>query len=186
MTLAAFIATYGYIAILVGVFVEGEAVVMTAGFLAHRNLLDLHWVMGAALIGSVVTYNFFFLLGRFQGTRFLERHPDWQRRVARIQRLLTRHHTWVTLGYRALFGFRAITPFALGMTDIRYRRFVALDIVPAVLWAVTFSWLGYALGEGLQAGLDDMQHLQGWAAGAVATALLVSAAFTYMFRRLRA
>lgn len=185
MTVDSFIAHYGYLAILLGVFIEGELVVMTAGFFAHRQILQLEWVIAAALVGSVLTYQFFFLLGRLQGTRFLQRKPHWQARVAKIQHLLERHHTWVTFGYRALFGLRAMTPFALGMTRISQRRFLALDFIPALAWAVVFPCLGYVLGRELEPVLNHIQQYEGWAALAAATVLSVAVVITVAAHRAR-
>lgn len=183
MTIQSIISTYGYLAILLGVFLEGELVVMTAGFLAHREILELHWVIGAALAGSLVTYQIFFLLGRTQGMRFVARRPRLQARLARVQGLLEQHHTWVTMGYRALFGFRAMTPFALGMTEVSQRRFLALDLLPAVVWAVTFSCLGYMLGEGFAAVLADIHKYQLWAVAGVAGMATAALAIVLLVRR---
>ena len=41
MTLTALIASYGYYALFVGTFLEGETVLIAAGFAAHRGILDL-------------------------------------------------------------------------------------------------------------------------------------------------
>lgn len=183
MTIESIISTYGYLAILIGVFLEGELVVMTAGFLAHRDILDLHWVIGAALAGSLCTYQVYFLLGRTQGMRFVARRPRLQARLERIQGLLERHDTWVTMGYRALFGFRAMTPFALGMTEVSQRRFFALDLLPAVVWAVTFSYLGYMLGEGFAVVLADVHKYQLWMTAGVAGMATAALAVVLLLRR---
>jgi membrane protein DedA with SNARE-associated domain len=185
VTVDSFIATYGYLAVLIGVFVEGELVVMTAGFFAHRAVLQLDWVIVAALLGSVLTYQFFFLLGRLQGARFLQRRPHWQARVAKVQGLLERHHVGVTFGYRALIGFRAVTPFALGMTRISHRRFFALDMIPATAWALTFPCLGYLLGRELEPVLGQIHKYEGWAALTVAAMVTAAVGITLAVRRAR-
>lgn len=185
MTLDTFLSTYGYAAVLLGVFVEGELVVMTAGFLAYRHILQLDWVIASALLGSVLTYQFYFLLGRTQGTRFLQRRPHWQARIASTQTLLERHATTVTLGYRALIGFRTVTPFALGMTDISHRRFLILDSIPAIAWAVTFPWLGYALGRQIEPVLARLGIVQIWLALGVGAGVALAVIGTVLIRRAR-
>ncbi|MDZ7805302.1 DedA family protein [Thiohalophilus sp.] len=167
MTLESAIATYGYLAIMVGIFVEGEAIVLTAGFLAHQGLLKLPWVMTASVFGSILTYQFFFLLGRLKGRQVLNNRPGWQSRVQRIRKLLERHDTLIILGYRGLFGLRAITPFALGMTNISYLRFTLLDLIPATIWGIAVSWAGYVLGKGAEKLLDNVEDYQLWLAGAM-------------------
>ncbi|MFP4609674.1 MAG: DedA family protein [Thiohalophilus sp.] len=175
MTLESAIATYGYLAIALGIFIEGEAIVLTAGFLAHRGLLELHWVMLASIIGSILTYQFFFLLGRLKGRAVLENRPGWQPRVARIRDLLERHNMLIIFGYRGLFGLRAITPFALGMTGISHLRFTLLDLIPATVWGLGVSWAGYALGKGAEKLLDNLEEYQFWLVGAALLAGLLIA-----------
>lgn len=173
MTLESAIATYGYLAIMIGIFVEGEAIVLTAGFLAHHDLLKLHWVMTASVFGSILTYQFFFLLGRLKGRQVLNNRPGWQSRVNRIRTLLERHNTLIILGYRGLFGLRAITPFALGMTSISYLRFTLLDLIPATIWGIGVSWAGYALGKGAEKLLHNLEDYRLWLAGAMVIAGMI-------------
>jgi membrane protein DedA with SNARE-associated domain len=53
VTLESIIETYGYWALLVGTFFEGETVLVLGGFAAHRGYLTLPWVILAAFIGSL-------------------------------------------------------------------------------------------------------------------------------------
>lgn len=178
MTLESAIATYGYLAIMLGVFVEGEAIVLTAGFLAHQGLLEFYWVMTASVVGSILAYQFFFLLGRLKGRAVLRKRPGWQRRMAHVQDLLERHDTLIILGYRGLFGLRALTPFALGMTGISHLRFTLLDLIPAVAWGIGVSWAGFALGKGAEKLFDNLDDYQLWLAGvAVLIGLLIVGLF---------
>ncbi|MDZ7803235.1 hypothetical protein [Thiohalophilus sp.] len=59
MTLESAIATYGYQAVMFG-FIEGEAIVFYAGFLAHQGSLNLYWVMAASIVFNSFTDQFFF------------------------------------------------------------------------------------------------------------------------------
>lgn len=182
MTIESAIATYGYLAIMLGVFVEGEAIVLTAGFLAQQGLLELHWVMTASVVGSILTYQFFFLLGRLKGRAVLDNRPGWQPRVTRIRGMLERHDLPIILGYRVLFGLRAVTPFALGMTGISHLRFTLLDLIPAVVWGLGVSWIGFALGKGAEKLLGNLEDYQLWLAGA---AVLIGLLVVGLYARLR-
>lgn len=184
MTIEQYVATYGYLAIFIGVFLEGEAVVMTGGFLAHSGLLELHWVIVSAFFGSIITYHGFFLLGRTRGHSILLRRPRWRRRVARLRDLLHRHHMWVIFGYRLLFGFRSVTPFALGMTGLSYQRFLVFDLAPAAAWSVGFSLLGYTLGKALDTVLAHLEQYRLWiASGFIVLGAVIVALLLYRVRR---
>jgi len=183
LTLEHYISTYGYLAVFLGVFVEGEAIVLTAGFLAYQGILQLHWVILSALVGSICVYQGFFYLGRSHGNRFLDSRPHWKPRIAKIQVLLQRHYLWIIFGYRLFFGFRSITPFALGMTAISQKRFLAIDLLPATVWSVTFSVLGYLFGHVLEAMISNLEKYQYWIALGFFAGILLLVALYFLYQR---
>ncbi len=65
MTLESFIQTYGYLALLVGTFLEGETILVLAGFAAHLGYLNLPWVILVAFVGTLSGDQLFFYLGRW-------------------------------------------------------------------------------------------------------------------------
>ncbi|MBW2474086.1 MAG: hypothetical protein JRE56_05770 [Deltaproteobacteria bacterium] len=48
-----YIEHFGYLAILIGTFLEGETILILGGFAAHRGYLDLSLVIISAFIGTV-------------------------------------------------------------------------------------------------------------------------------------
>lgn len=52
---------------------------------------------------------------------------------------------------RFLWGLRIALPLALGMSRVRTARFLALNLVSALLWAPVVATLGYAFGAALAA-----------------------------------
>jgi membrane protein DedA with SNARE-associated domain len=73
----------GYIALFVGTFLEGETILIVAGFLAHRGHLELHWLMIAAFLGTFAGNQTFFHFERSKGMQFLERREPWKRKAKR-------------------------------------------------------------------------------------------------------
>ena len=71
MSLESLIDTYGYLAILVGTFFEGETVLVLGGFAAHRGYLDLPGVILAAFVGTLLGDQLFFVLGRWHSEKIL-------------------------------------------------------------------------------------------------------------------
>lgn len=63
MTLASLIQTYGYAAVFMGALLEGEIILVMAGFAAERRYLTLPWVMGAAVIGGFLGDQFYYHCG---------------------------------------------------------------------------------------------------------------------------
>ncbi len=154
MTIAAILARYGLIAIFIGAGVEGETVVVTGGVLAHQGLVPLAGAMAAAVLGSFTADQLLFLTGR----RF-RTHPRvqaWMRRpaFARALAAFERHPAGFILAFRFIYGFRTISPVAIGTTSVAARTFVILNAIAAVIWGITFSALGYVFGQGITSLLD--------------------------------
>jgi membrane protein DedA with SNARE-associated domain len=155
-----FIASYGYIAIVVGTFLEGETILVIGGFLAHRGYLQLPGVIAAAFAGTLAGDQVFFLLGRTGGMAALSKHPAWQRSATRVRGLLQAHETVVILGFRFLYGLRTVTPFLLGASGVSPMRFVPLNAVGGALWAVCIGLLGYLLGHTLEVLLVEVRRYE--------------------------
>ena len=49
---SALLQHYGYFAILVGTFFEGESVLLLAAYTVHQHLLNFWWVIAAAMLGG--------------------------------------------------------------------------------------------------------------------------------------
>ena len=111
MTLEGLVENYGYAAVVLGTFVEGEGTLLLGVFAARQDLLSLPGVLIAAFCGALAGDTGFFLLGRLHRTKMISRLPKWHERVSRVLNMLRRHETLVILAYRFLYGFRAVTPY---------------------------------------------------------------------------
>lgn len=177
--LESLIARYGYLAVFVGTLLEGETVVVLGGFAAHRGLLELPGVMVAAFTGALVSDQTLFFLARRYGDRLLAHRPTWEPALARIRALLDRHSTAVIVGFRFLYGFRNVTPVALGMSRVPAMRFVVLNAIGAALWAVAVSLIGWVVG---QAATQLIGHLERYE-WAVMAAIAAAGAALWIARR---
>ena len=160
MNLPQLIETYGYWAVLGGTLLEGESVLLLAGFAAHRGYLDLPIVVGVAIAGSFVGDQVFFFLGRYQGAKLLVRYPRYSAQVALAQAKLARYHTPLILAVRFLYGLRIVLPFTIGMSSISTTRFQVLNFGGAVLWSVLVAGGGYLFGHLVERALGDLRHYE--------------------------
>jgi len=138
---------FGYVALFVGTFLEGETILLIAAFLAHRGYFNIYWVTVVAALGTMFGDQLFYFIGRKHGMTFLDRRPRWKEKFQRAQQLIRHHELLIIFTFRFLYGLRNITPFALGISGTKPRLFVPLNIVAAIVWAVIFAGLGYLLGE---------------------------------------
>jgi membrane protein DedA with SNARE-associated domain len=146
--LTEFIQQYGYVAVLLGTFVEGESIALLGGFLAHGDYLDLTLVMLVSFVGSFSGDQTAYWLGRRYGSRWKPKSPVMQRRIADADRLLHRYQISVLLGFRFVYGIRNATPFVAGsISTIPIWRFVSLNAAGAAIWSTVVPGVGYFFGQ---------------------------------------
>jgi membrane protein DedA with SNARE-associated domain len=162
MTLEHLISHYGYVALVIGTFVEGESFLIVAGFAVHLGYLKLQWVILAAFAGSVAADQLYFFLGRVKGEAFLKRRPRWATKVERVWKLLDRYRTLFAIGFRFVCGFRTVTPFAIGLSNIRASRFFVLNMIGALAWSVIVALVGYFFGAAAEAAAVNVRKYEHW------------------------
>jgi membrane protein DedA with SNARE-associated domain len=169
----AVIVRYGLVAIFLGAGVEGEPFALAGGVLAHHHWLPLWAAMVAAIAGSCCIDQIWFHL-----SRNFRRSPLVQKVIARAAfrrslDLIERQPARFVLLFRFAYGLRAVTAVAVGASRMPVARFVALNVVAAVLWGMGFTGLGYMVGP----VIDRIQTHYGFAvtAGSIAVSALALA-----------
>jgi membrane protein DedA with SNARE-associated domain len=180
MNLPELIETYGYWVVLAGTLLEGESVLLLAGFAASQGLLDLPAVIAIATLGGFAGDQVFFFAGRRYGDRLLERFPKYAVPAARAKALLAKYNLPIILGVRFMYGLRAVLPFAIGTTAISTLRFQLLNLAGAVIWAASGAALGYLFGNAAEYVLGDLKHYEHYLLAAI---LLAGLAYWWFSRR---
>ncbi|MEI9412862.1 DedA family protein [Mesorhizobium salmacidum] len=155
-----FIEQYGLLAVFLGCVAEGESAAVLGGFFAHQHVFVLWHAFVAAALGAFAGDTFFFTLGRsFADNRHvvrLRRRPGFRR----AYRLLNTHPNIFVLSNRYVYGMRLVGGVAAGLSTIAAPRFVILNAISSVIWAVLFSTIGYVFGLGAEelVGQALMRH----------------------------
>jgi membrane protein DedA with SNARE-associated domain len=155
--LESLIAAYGYYALFVGTCLEGETIMVLAGIAAREKVLELPWVIVLGFLGSLTGDQTIFFIGRVWGHRILARLPWLQPRLEKVNRVLERHGTWYIISFRFFYGLRNPTPFVIGLSSVPTGKFIALNVLGAILWATTLGVLGYLFGALAENVLMDLK-----------------------------
>lgn len=152
-TLGLFLIVFAESGLLVGFFLPGDSLLFTAGLLSSQEKLPALPVLlvgcfVAAVAGDQVGYQF----GQRVGPA-LFRRPDSrlfrQSHVERARRYFDAHGAKTIVLARFVPIVRTFAPILAGVGGMRYRTFVAFNVVGALLWAVGVTTVGYALGESI-------------------------------------
>lgn len=159
MELNQLIAQHGawfYVIAFIWTFLEGETIVVFAGFAAAQGLLNPILLVTATGLGSFAGDQTWFWIGRNFGEPLLDRFPRWRNGVDAALRWLERYDAGFILAYRFIYGVRNFSSFAMGLSAVRSYRFLSLNFTAAALWAASFVAIGYFLGHAFRAVLGDV------------------------------
>lgn len=172
---------YGYLIILGWTFLEGETVVIVAGFLAAQGMFNPWLIALFAFLGSFASDQVMFSLGKYKGPAILKRFPRLDKNSEKARRLLVKYETPLILGFRFVYGIRNVTPILLGISGVSHLKFILLNMIGATVWALTFSFGGYFFGELFDKYAGNIKHAETWIIGGAVLGALV----TYLIHRKR-
>jgi membrane protein DedA with SNARE-associated domain len=158
---------YGYWAVAIGSFLEGETVLALAGFAAFRGYLDFYLVCVVAGLCGFAGDQVYFFLGRYRGAKMLARFPNFHERAQKFDALLERYHAPLIVALRFMYGFRILGPVMLGMGRVPSWKFMLYNFIGAAIWAPLVAGVGYLFGNVLHSVLHDLKKVEIYAFGAV-------------------
>ena len=165
--------THAYWVLALGCLVEGETLLVLAGFAAHRGLLDPIAVVSIAAVAGFAGDQAYFWLGRRHGARIGARWPLIAEQSARVNELIARWHESLIIGVRFAYGLRIAGPVLIGMSPVSAWRFALFNALGAVLWALAIAALGWLFGAAAEAWLGEIRHLEGRLMIGLAVALAI-------------
>ena len=151
-----YLELHGYWVLFIGTFLEGEAVLVMAGFLAFEGYLNIGGVILTAFAGSFLGDQFYFYLGYFKGRGLLRRFHAIARKFREALRLIEKYGAFVAFISRYTYGFRIVLPIILGVTTLPPRTFLWINLASALSWAILFALGGYLFGKSASYFLGDL------------------------------
>jgi membrane-associated protein len=155
--LGLFLIIFAETGLLVGFFLPGDTLLLAAGVLcatpAHATgHLSLPSVLAAAAAGALAGAQAGYLIGRRAGHALLGQpgHDRFRRGAARAREVLDRYGVRRALVFARFIPVirTAISPLA-GATGIPWPTFIIWQAAGGLLWAVSMTLAGYALGSRL-------------------------------------
>ncbi|MEO6068494.1 MAG: DedA family protein [Gemmatimonadales bacterium] len=130
-------------------FLPGDSLLFAAGAIAALGPLD-PWFLGslliaAAILGDTVNY----LVGKWVGPKAFSGEVKWLRKdyMDRTHAFFEKHGGKTIILARFVPIVRTFAPFVAGVGTMSYRRFLAYNVIGAVLWVSLFVGAGYFFGN---------------------------------------
>ena len=149
--------------ILIGLIVPGDSIVIVAAT-GVGGPVEYFSLVVAVIAGALAGESIGFALGRYFGPRI--RASRLGRRIGehnwtRAERYLDRRGGLAVFISRFLPVLHSIIPLTVGMSAMRYRKFMACTIPACVLWAFAYVSVG-ALAAGSYREMADQLHYAGY------------------------
>jgi membrane protein DedA with SNARE-associated domain len=140
---------YGYLAILMAAFWEGEVVLIAAGALCGRGYLNWKWTILCAAIGGSAGDQVYFYAAHERAARLIKKSKRLNKWYPKISRFVLRHSTIGVLVSRFAAGFRISIPLVCASAGMPARRYSALSLTSGFLWASFWVAVSYQAGARL-------------------------------------
>ncbi|MGA1829934.1 DedA family protein [Rhizobium wenxiniae] len=176
------ISQYGVLAVFLGAAFEGETAVFLGGVFAHRHFMSWWEAATAAAIGSFAADQAWFFAGRYANRLALVQRFLKTDAAQKVSQLLEAHPTGFILAFRFIYGMRTVSPIAIGLSSVPALRFVILNFIAAVVWAVLITTIGYLFGNAVEMLFGRLKlHLHMLIA--IAAIAVILAALAYLIHR---
>jgi membrane-associated protein len=135
--------------LLVGFFLPGDSLLVTAGIFAARGDLDIVTLniclSAAAVFGDSVGY----AIGRRTGPKIFSREDSLlfhRKHLLSAKQFYEKYGGFTIFVARFMPIIRTFAPVVAGVGGMQYRRFIAYNIAGGVFWVLATTMAGYLLG----------------------------------------
>jgi membrane protein DedA with SNARE-associated domain len=151
---------FGYLAVFVGTFLEGETILVLAGFFAERGHLNPIAVVLWGFSGAYIGHIFWFWLGRSQGVKLLDRFPKMKKHFGKGIRMFERYGAAAIFITQWLYGLRITCAVIIGISRISTVKFLIYEAITCAIWSVVIAGLGYVFGTAVERILGRAAHIE--------------------------
>ena len=144
--------------LLVGFFLPGDSLLVTAGLLASQPEFGLNvWALGAlltvaAIVGNTVGY----VIGKASGPRLFTRDDSLlfkKKHLYRAEEFYRKHGGKTLVLARFMPIVRTFVPVVAGLANMPFAAYTAYNVLGGVLWIWSMLLVGYVLGRAVP-GID--------------------------------
>ena len=179
MSAEALLEQFGYLAVFIGTFLEGETTLVAAGFFAASGYLDFKAVATVAFLGAYSGHVFWFWLGRVHGVRLLDRYPRMRRHLGKGIRAFERYGAAAIVMTQWIYGLRITCAMIIGMSRISLVKFLTIEAVSCAVWSIVITSAGFYFGRAIQKVLGRVEHIEKY----VLVALVAIALGVWLYHR---
>jgi membrane-associated protein len=147
--------------LLVGFFLPGDSLLITAGLVAAAGVLNIWWINVILIVAAVVGDSVGYAIGARLGPALFTREKSLlfnPRHVERTREFYARYGARTIVIARFVPIIRTFAPVVAGVGRMEYRKFLTYNVAGGVGWVVSMTWAGYLLGSVIP-NIDQYIHV---------------------------
>jgi membrane-associated protein len=147
--------------LLIGCFLPGDSLLITAGLLAAAGHLNIWWINVLLIVAAIVGDSVGYAIGARLGPRIFTREKSLlfnPKHVVRTQHFYEKYGPKTIVIARFVPIIRTFAPVLAGVGAMRYRRFLTYNVLGGIGWVASMSWAGYLLGHAVP-NISKHMHL---------------------------
>ena len=139
--------------LLAGFFLPGDSLLVTAGLLASvEGAIDVRVLIALLSVAAIAGDSTGYAIGRQLGHRLFKRENSRVFRkdhLVRTQRFYEKYGAKTIVLARFVPIIRTFAPTVAGVGKMRYRTFLAFNVIGGIGWVVSMTLTGYLLGSSI-------------------------------------
>jgi membrane-associated protein len=147
--------------LLVGFFLPGDSLLVTAGFVASQGGLDIVWLNICLMIAAIVGDSTGYLIGYHGGPKIFKKEDSFffkKEYLERTHRFFEKHGGKTIILARFVPIVRTFAPTVAGVGRMNYRQFLSYNVIGGILWVFSMTSVGYFLGRAVP-GIEKNIHI---------------------------
>ena len=136
--------------LLIGCFLPGDSLLITAGLLAAAGHLNIWWINALLIVAAIVGDSVGYAIGARLGPRIFTREKSLlfnPKHVVRTQQFYEKYGPKTIVIARFVPIIRTFAPVLAGVGAMHYRRFLTYNVLGGIGWVASMSWAGFFLGH---------------------------------------
>lgn len=146
--------------LLVGVFLPGDSLLVTAGLLAASGYLNVYKLAPVLTLAAICGNSLGYFIGSATGPRIFSRENSLffnKKHAIRAHQFYEKHGRKTIVLAQFMPIIRTFSPVIAGVGGMKFSQFITFNIIGAFLWVWSMLSIGYFLGSYIP-GID--RHIE--------------------------
>ena len=154
-----FVIIFAETGLMVGFFLPGDSLLVTAGLFAAKGDLSVFWLIVVLSIAAIAGDSTGYWIGKTAGPTIYKKEDSRffkKSHLRKAEQFYIRHGGKTIILARFVPIIRTFAPVVAGAAGMEYKRFVSFNIFGGILWVASMSLIGYYLGRipGIDKNID--------------------------------